>query len=228
MLVELPYIFVQAVLYGVIVYTCVGFEWTVAKFLWFFFFMFFTFLYYTYYGMMCVSLTPNLPLAAITSSAFYGSWMLFSGFLIPKTVSKLWILTPSFLKLYKFIGADFHIFTPEHPNLLEVVLLGMPSCMDTQWVGDISIWRLNSHYADFYRTNGAIEGFFTSFIWFPPWRAPFCSLCCCRLRSSICFSVRYRHQDPQFPEKMRHTSISHSNQVYGDYDLVYVQSTVLQ
>ncbi|KAL6010131.1 hypothetical protein ACLOJK_000562 [Asimina triloba] len=64
-LIEVPYVFVEAVIYGVIVYTTIGFHWTAAKFLWFFFFMFFTLLYYTYYGMMAVSITPNAPLAAI-------------------------------------------------------------------------------------------------------------------------------------------------------------------
>ncbi|XP_058107894.1 pleiotropic drug resistance protein 1-like [Magnolia sinica] len=90
MVVELPYVFVQSVMYGVIVYSTIGFHWTVAKFLWFFFFMFFTFLYYTYYGMMTVALTPNAPFAAIVSSAFYGIWMLFSGFLIPRTSIPVW------------------------------------------------------------------------------------------------------------------------------------------
>ncbi|XP_068652846.1 ABC transporter G family member 39-like [Aristolochia californica] len=89
-LVELPYIFVQTILYGVIVYATIGFSWSVSKFLWFFFFMFFTFLYYTYYGMMTVALTPNAPFAAIVSSAFYGIWMLFSGFLIPRTSIPIW------------------------------------------------------------------------------------------------------------------------------------------
>lgn len=87
LLVELPYVLVQSIMYGLVVYSTIGFDWTAAKFMWFFFFMFFTFLYYTYYGMMTVALTPNAPFAAIVSSASYGIWMLFSGFLIPRTVS---------------------------------------------------------------------------------------------------------------------------------------------
>ncbi|MCL7032092.1 hypothetical protein MKW94_013475 [Papaver nudicaule] len=90
LLVELPYILVQSVMYALIVYSTLGFQWTIVKFLWFFFFMFFTFLYYTYYGMMTVALTPNATLAAVVAAAFYGVWMLFAGFLIPKTSLPVW------------------------------------------------------------------------------------------------------------------------------------------
>ena len=86
-LIEVPYVFVQAAVYGVIVYAMIDFQWKAAKFLWFFFFMFFTFLYYTYYGMMTVALTPNVNIAAIVSSAFYSIWMLFCGFIIPRLIS---------------------------------------------------------------------------------------------------------------------------------------------
>jgi ABC-2 type transporter len=64
----------------------IGFEWTAAKFFWYLFFAYFTMLYFTYYGMMSVGLTPNYDVAAIVSSAFYGIWNLFSGFLISKPV----------------------------------------------------------------------------------------------------------------------------------------------
>ena len=89
-LIEVPYIFVQAVVYGLIVYAMIDFQWSAAKFFWYFFFMFFTFLYYTYYGMMAVSFTPNANIAAIVSSAFYGIWMLFAGFLIPRPKIPIW------------------------------------------------------------------------------------------------------------------------------------------
>ncbi|GMI86113.1 pleiotropic drug resistance 12, ATP-binding cassette G40, PLEIOTROPIC DRUG RESISTANCE 12 [Hibiscus trionum] len=85
-LIELPYIFVQAAAYGLIVYSMIGFEWTAAKFFWYLFFMYFTFLYFTYYGMMAVAVTPNYHIAAIVSAAFYGIWNLFSGFIVPRPV----------------------------------------------------------------------------------------------------------------------------------------------
>ncbi|XP_017215242.1 pleiotropic drug resistance protein 1-like [Daucus carota subsp. sativus] len=89
-LVEIPYIFVQTVVYGAIVYSMIAFEWTAAKFLWYLFFMFATLLYFTYYGMMTVALTPNPSIAAIIAGAFYGLWNLFSGFIIPRTRMPIW------------------------------------------------------------------------------------------------------------------------------------------
>ncbi|XP_021746286.1 pleiotropic drug resistance protein 1-like [Chenopodium quinoa] len=89
-IIELPYTFCQTIFYGVIVYAMMGFEWTLAKFFWYIFFMFFTLLYFTYYGMMCVGLTPNASVSAIISSAFYGVWNLFSGFLIPRPRMPVW------------------------------------------------------------------------------------------------------------------------------------------
>jgi len=85
--IEIPYIFVQAMVYGIIVYAMIGFEWTAAKFFWYIFFMYFTLLYYTFYGMMAVGLTPNYQVASIVSASFYSLWNLFSGFVIPRPVS---------------------------------------------------------------------------------------------------------------------------------------------
>jgi ABC-type multidrug transport system ATPase subunit/ABC-type multidrug transport system permease subunit len=88
--IEFPYIMVQTLIYGVLVYSMIGFEWTVAKFLWYLFFMYFTLLYFTFYGMMAVGLTPNESVAAVISSAFYNVWNLFSGYLIPRTRIPVW------------------------------------------------------------------------------------------------------------------------------------------
>ncbi|KAF8027596.1 hypothetical protein BT93_E0489 [Corymbia citriodora subsp. variegata] len=89
---ELPYVLFQTTYYTVIVYSMVCFEWTAAKFLWFFFICFFSFLYFTYYGMMTVSLTPNQQVATIFATAFYGLFNLFSGFFIPRPrIPKWWV-----------------------------------------------------------------------------------------------------------------------------------------
>lgn len=86
-LIEIPHIFLQTVIYGLIVYSLIGFDWTVEKFFWYLFFMFFTFMYFTYYGMMAVAMTPNSDIAAIVSTAFYAIWNIFAGFLVPRPVS---------------------------------------------------------------------------------------------------------------------------------------------
>ncbi|KAI4355693.1 hypothetical protein L6164_004441 [Bauhinia variegata] len=89
-LIELPYVFAQAVTYGVIVYAMIGFEWTAAKFFWYLFYMYFTLLYFTFYGMMAVAVTPNHHVAAIVAAAFYGLWNLFSGFVVPRPSIPVW------------------------------------------------------------------------------------------------------------------------------------------
>lgn len=86
-MIEIPYIFVQTIVYGIIVYAMIGYEWTIVKFFWQLFFMFFTLLYFTFYGMMTVAVTPNHNIAAIIASAFFALWNLFSGFIVPLTVS---------------------------------------------------------------------------------------------------------------------------------------------
>ncbi|PPD98815.1 hypothetical protein GOBAR_DD04152 [Gossypium barbadense] len=88
--IELPYILVQTVIYGIIVYAMIGFEWTSHKFFWYLFFMYFTFLYFTFYGMMTVAVTPDHNIAGIISSAFFALWNLFSGFIIPRTRIPVW------------------------------------------------------------------------------------------------------------------------------------------
>ncbi|XP_013454713.2 pleiotropic drug resistance protein 1 [Medicago truncatula] len=89
-IIELPYIFVQATSYGVIVYAMIGFEWTLEKFFWYIFFMYFTLCYFTFYGMMAVAVTPNHHVASIVASAFYAIWNLFSGFIIPRPRIPVW------------------------------------------------------------------------------------------------------------------------------------------
>ncbi|XP_019707345.1 ABC transporter G family member 36-like [Elaeis guineensis] len=88
--IEIPYILIQTLTYGVIVYAMIGFEWTAAKFLWYMFFMYFTLLYFTFYGMMAVGMTPNHNISAIASSACYVLWNLFSGFIIPRPRIPIW------------------------------------------------------------------------------------------------------------------------------------------
>ncbi|KAK9946082.1 hypothetical protein M0R45_011563 [Rubus argutus] len=110
--IELPYIFIQTLIYGVIVYAMIGFDWTVTKFLWYLFFMYFTFLYFTFYGMMTVAVTPNHNIAAIVASAFYAIWNLFSGFIVPRTRMPIWWrwyywICPVSYTLYGLVASQF-------------------------------------------------------------------------------------------------------------------------
>ncbi|XP_057868467.2 ABC transporter G family member 39 [Cryptomeria japonica] len=88
--IEVPYVLVQSVVYTLLVYTMIGFQWTAVKFFWFLFFMYFTLLYFTFFGMVTVAMTPNFHVAAIISSAFYSTWNLFCGFMIPRPKMPVW------------------------------------------------------------------------------------------------------------------------------------------
>ncbi|RAL41316.1 hypothetical protein DM860_010110 [Cuscuta australis] len=113
--VELPYILIQAVIYGATVYSMIGFEWTVRKFLWYLLIMFLTFLYATFLGMMSVAMTPNLQIASILATGSFGIWNLFSGFLIPRPMAPVWWrwyfrLSPVGWTLYGLVASQFGDF----------------------------------------------------------------------------------------------------------------------
>jgi ABC-2 type transporter len=90
--IEVPYVLFQVTLFMIIAYPAIGFEWTTAKFLWFFYTMFCSLLYMIYLGMMLVAMTPTVQLATILQSVFYQLLNLFSGFVIPRPVCDEYIL----------------------------------------------------------------------------------------------------------------------------------------
>ncbi|GAB4842032.1 transcription factor [Ancistrocladus abbreviatus] len=111
-LIEVPYVFVQAALYCVLVYSMMGYQWTAAKFFWYLFFAYFTLLNYTYFGMMTVAATPNQQIAAVIGSTFNTLWNLFSGFIIPRPRIPVWWrwfywICPFAWTLYGLVGSQF-------------------------------------------------------------------------------------------------------------------------
>ncbi|KAL1544680.1 transcription factor [Salvia divinorum] len=120
-LIEIPYVFVQSLIYGLIVFSMMGFPWSVEKFAWFIYFLFFSLLYFVLYGMMTVAVTPNHNIAAIISSFFYGIWNLFSGFIVPRPRMPVWWRwyywgTPVSYTLYGFIVSQFGEIETEMEN----------------------------------------------------------------------------------------------------------------
>ncbi|KAI3442852.1 uncharacterized protein J3R85_000545 [Psidium guajava] len=88
--IETIYVAIQTFVYTLLLYSMIGFEWKVGKFLWFYYYILMCFVYFTMYGMMVVALTPGHQIAAIVMSFFLSFWNLFSGFLIPRTQIPIW------------------------------------------------------------------------------------------------------------------------------------------
>ncbi|KAL3714540.1 hypothetical protein ACJRO7_006455 [Eucalyptus globulus] len=88
--IEVPYIFLQTVLFVLITYPAIGFYVSFYKVFWYFYTIFCTLLYYNYFGMMLVSLTPTYRVAAVFASFAYTMFNLFAGFLITGPQIPVW------------------------------------------------------------------------------------------------------------------------------------------
>lgn len=85
--IETIYVAIQTLVYSLLLYSMIGYQWTGEKFFYFYYFIFMCFTYFSMYGMMVVALTPGYQIAAVVMSFFLSFWNLFSGFLIPRPVS---------------------------------------------------------------------------------------------------------------------------------------------
>lgn len=113
-LIEIPYVVVQGTLYALITYSMLGFQWTAAKFFWYFYITIISLLQFTYYGMMMVAITPNVILASIVSAFFSTLFNLYAGFLIPRPVSSRNPITLllALLESPLFVNLGLRVFTP--------------------------------------------------------------------------------------------------------------------
>ncbi|KAJ4977274.1 hypothetical protein NE237_002380 [Protea cynaroides] len=90
--IEIPYLLVQTFIYVIITYPMFGFHVSAYKIFWYYYAMFCVLAYFNYLGMMLLSLTPSVHVAATLSSAFYTMLNLFSGYLMPKPeIPKWWL-----------------------------------------------------------------------------------------------------------------------------------------
>ncbi|KAJ6940744.1 hypothetical protein NC651_006771 [Populus alba x Populus x berolinensis] len=88
--VEIPYLLLQALLFLIITYPAINFYWSAYKVFWYFYSMFCSLLYFNYLGLLLVSLTPNVQMASIWASFVYTTTNLFSGFLVPEPIMPGW------------------------------------------------------------------------------------------------------------------------------------------
>ncbi|KAJ8767846.1 hypothetical protein K2173_020786 [Erythroxylum novogranatense] len=88
--IETIYVAIQSLVYALPLYSMMGFTWRVDKLCYFYYFIFICFTYFSLFGMMAVSLTPGLQLAAIVMAFFTSIWNLFCGFVIPNPLIPKW------------------------------------------------------------------------------------------------------------------------------------------
>nr|POE87236.1 pleiotropic drug resistance protein 3 [Quercus suber] len=111
-IVEVPYLFIETVIFVMIIYPTIGYYGSAYKVSWYFYVTFCSLLYYNYLGMLLVSFTPNYMVATILSSGFYTTFNLFAGFLIPKPqIPKWWMwlyyLTPTSWSLNGLLTSQY-------------------------------------------------------------------------------------------------------------------------
>ncbi|KAK8520248.1 hypothetical protein V6N12_004205 [Hibiscus sabdariffa] len=88
--IEVPYLFIQALVFEMITYPMIGYYRSAYKVLWYLYAIFCTQLYFTFFGMLFVSLTPEVTIAGALLSVFHPLLSLFSGFLIPPLKIPKW------------------------------------------------------------------------------------------------------------------------------------------
>ncbi|CAN6702599.1 unnamed protein product [Malus baccata var. baccata] len=96
-IVEIPYITLQAALFSTITYLAINFHWSLYKAFWYFYTMFCTLLCFNFFGMLLVSLTPTFQVASVVASFCYTMINMFSGFLIPGPKIPVWWIWGSWI-----------------------------------------------------------------------------------------------------------------------------------
>ncbi|KAG2437813.1 hypothetical protein HXX76_005433 [Chlamydomonas incerta] len=89
---ELPFLFVESILYVVVVYCMVHFEFNWVKALWFWLFQWLGLMLFTFMGIGMTNITPVVPAASAISGFLILMWNLFCGFLIVANNIKPWYI----------------------------------------------------------------------------------------------------------------------------------------
>ncbi|KAI4322384.1 hypothetical protein L6164_022086 [Bauhinia variegata] len=88
--IEMIYVAIQTIIYTLLLYSMIGYNWDAGKFFYFYYFVFMCFTYFSLYGMTVIALTLGQQIAAILMAFFMNFWNLFSGFLIPRPLIPVW------------------------------------------------------------------------------------------------------------------------------------------
>jgi ABC-type multidrug transport system permease subunit len=100
LLVEVPYLFAQSVIYVIVTYPMIGYSLSAYKIFWSLYGMFCTLLCFNYLGMLLISVTPNAQVAIILCSIAFTTMNFFAGFIVPKKVTSTLKLDSYFLHCF--------------------------------------------------------------------------------------------------------------------------------
>lgn len=117
MTIEIPYVFLQAVLFTAITYPTINFYWSSYKVFWYLYTMFCTLLFFSYFGMLLASVTPTYQVASVLATFSYTMFNLFSGYLIPGPV-RIFISYSSKFSCLAFLTSTIHqVYELQHDKL---------------------------------------------------------------------------------------------------------------
>ncbi|KAI4322385.1 hypothetical protein L6164_022087 [Bauhinia variegata] len=88
--IEMIYVAIQSIIFVLILYSMIGYNWDVGKFFYFYYFIFMCMTYYSLFGMATIALTPGQQFASILMVFFVTFWNLFCGFVIPRPLIPVW------------------------------------------------------------------------------------------------------------------------------------------
>lgn len=187
MIIEIPYIFLQAVLFSAITYPTINFPWTLYKGFWYVYAMFCTLLYFSYFGILLAALTPTFQVAMVLASFCYTMFNLFSGFLVPGPVSQLnlYLLDKKHNCIY--LRRILTILTPlaENSKMVGLGILDLPRSVVLKRSSHFAVWR--SKQGDSSTWGGTDhQCLLRKYSWVLLWWTEICSNC------SLCISISFR------------------------------------
>ncbi|KAK6157910.1 hypothetical protein DH2020_012158 [Rehmannia glutinosa] len=175
-IIEVPYVFAQALAFTVITYPMIGYYWSAHKVFLYFYCMFCTLLYYTYLGMLLIAITPSFPIAAILQSAFYTTFNLFAGFLIPRSVT--------------------------NSQVVDMVLLPNTYFLVVERYAYFTIWRYRTRNYSIWRNTDSSR-LSERLLWISPQNVTFSGLGIDLLSYSFRFCLCLLHREVELPKEVK-------------------------
>ncbi|PNW71465.1 hypothetical protein CHLRE_16g655450v5 [Chlamydomonas reinhardtii] len=134
-LAEMPYLAVQSILYSIIVYFLIQFEFTAVKFFWFLLYFWLNLMAFTFFGVAAMSILPAVPLATAGASFGLLLWNLYCGFLVyKKDIHPWWIgayyVNPATYTIYGVVATQLGDLYDEYIQVGPGVVMSIPQFID--------------------------------------------------------------------------------------------------